>query len=318
LPLGIEESDQGCQPTNPTCNLTQLLADNTINTIEPQLINPQNGNFRPIEGGTVFGTTTYTIPDFLWDDAPTQPAVPQGNLSNQIALDRDKNQRSSSTPPGAYTGETTPPTSFTLTLRKGGSGKGSVVSTPEGIDCDGNCQLASFSYNPDANVILFATADMGSIFTGWSGDCTGTESCTVTMNRNRTATATFQILVLDGPDLTGEWGYLPQTCKNTRSGQKCTLKGTLTIRNSGNRDSIPTDVNFYLSDDGVTYQEGDWLKRISLGKIKRGRSKSLKFSYSFPVPQSAKGRYIIAVLDRDDLVEEIDKTNNIVVFGPIA
>ena len=31
MPLGIEGSDQGCQPTNPTCNAAQLRADNAIN-----------------------------------------------------------------------------------------------------------------------------------------------------------------------------------------------------------------------------------------------------------------------------------------------
>ena len=122
-----------------------------------------------------------------------------------------------------------------------------------------------------------------------------------------------------GPDLTGEW-TTPVTqppCKSTRSGQKCTIRGTVTIDNVGNRDSIPTDVNFYFSDDGVTYQEGDWFKRIALGKIKVGRAKALSLSYNLPLNQTAENRYVIAVIDKDNLVEELDKTNNIVVFGPI-
>jgi hypothetical protein len=122
-----------------------------------------------------------------------------------------------------------------------------------------------------------------------------------------------------GPDLTGEW-TTPVTqppCKSTRSGQKCTIRGTVTIDNVGNRDSVPTDVNFYFSDDGVTYQEGDWFKRIALGKIKVGRAKALSLSYNLPLNQTAENRYVIAVIDKDNLVEELDKTNNIVVFGPI-
>ena len=187
-PLGIEESDQGCQPTNLTCNSIQLRADNTINTLEPQLINPENGNFRPVEGGNVFGATTYTIPDFLWNDAPTQPAVPEGNLSNQIALDRDKNQRTPPGPPGAYTSGATPPTMFTLTVQKGGSGIGSVVSTPAGINCGSDCTEA---YNPGTVVTLTATPVSGSTFEGWSGACSGTGQCSVTMDANKTVTATF-------------------------------------------------------------------------------------------------------------------------------
>jgi hypothetical protein len=188
LPLGIEESDQGCQPTNLTCNSIQLRADNTINTLEPQLTNPENGNFRPIEGGNVFETTTYTIPNFLWDDAPTQPAIPQGNLSNQIALDRDKNQRTSSGPPGAYTSGATPPTMFTLTVQKGGSGIGSIVSTPAGINCGSDCTEA---YNSGTVVTLTATPVSGSTFEGWSGACSGAGQCSVTMDADKTVTATF-------------------------------------------------------------------------------------------------------------------------------
>ena len=188
LPLGIEESDQGCQPTNLTCNSIQLRADNTINTLEPQLTNPENGNFRPVESGNVFGAITYNIPDFTWDDAPSRPTVPQGNLSNQIALDRDKNQRTSSGPPGAYTSGATPPTMFTLTVQKGGSGIGSVVSTPAGINCGSDCTEA---YNPGTVVTLTATPVSGSTFEGWSGACSGTGQCSVTMDANKTVTATF-------------------------------------------------------------------------------------------------------------------------------
>ena len=92
----------------------------------------------------------------------------------------------------------------------------------------------------------------------------------------------------------------------------------MTVSNIGNRDSVSTSVNFYLSDDGESYQEEDLIKRLSLSKIKVGRSKALKLSYTLPVGQSALERYIIAVIDEDDLVKEIDETNNIIVFGPIS
>jgi hypothetical protein len=115
-----------------------------------------------------------------------------------------------------------------------------------------------------------------------------------------------------GPDLTGEWtSPVIQTCKNTRKGQKCTIKGTFTVNNIGNRDASSTYVGFYLSDDD-TYDEGDTqLKQSSTGKIKVGRSKSIKLSNSFPVGQTATDKYIIAVIDGGNSVAEIDETNNI-------
>jgi len=100
--LGIEDPSQGCQPTNPTCNETQLRADNAINTIQPQLVNPAGGDFHPVTGGNVFGAATYAIPDFSWSDAPTTPSVPAGNLSNAVGVDFANTLRTATNPPGAY------------------------------------------------------------------------------------------------------------------------------------------------------------------------------------------------------------------------
>lgn len=99
MPLGIEDSSQGCQPSNPACNAEQLRADNAINTVEPQLLDPQTGDFRPAPGGDVFGVTTFAIPDFTWE-----MNAPAGNLSNSVAADRGGNSRPQPGPPGAYVG----------------------------------------------------------------------------------------------------------------------------------------------------------------------------------------------------------------------
>jgi uncharacterized delta-60 repeat protein len=76
----------------------------------------------------------------------------------------------------------------TLTVAKTGSGSGSVTSSPSGIDCGSTCS-APFAAIP---VTLTATAAGGSSFTGWSGDCSGTGSCTLTMSADQAATASFE------------------------------------------------------------------------------------------------------------------------------
>jgi hypothetical protein len=64
-----------------------------------------------------------------------------------------------------------------VTILKGGDGTGKVASAPTGIDCGATC---SFNFFNNTTVTLTATADGGSIFTGWSdGGCTGTGSCVV-------------------------------------------------------------------------------------------------------------------------------------------
>jgi hypothetical protein len=102
LPLGVGDTDQGCQASNPTCNPAQLVADNAVNLVEPRLLDPAHGNFRPYPSSSLLTVTTYAIPDFSWDDAPTTPGVPPGIFSNSVLNDRDGNMRAPAGPPGAY------------------------------------------------------------------------------------------------------------------------------------------------------------------------------------------------------------------------
>jgi len=75
-----------------------------------------------------------------------------------------------------------------------GTGSGTVTSNPTGINCGAAC---SASYNSGTVVTLTATASTagnGSSFAGWSGDCTGTAACSVTMSAARDVTPTFNVL----------------------------------------------------------------------------------------------------------------------------
>jgi hypothetical protein len=76
---------------------------------------------------------------------------------------------------------------FTLTVHKSGTGGGTVLSTPSGILCGAVCAR---SFATGASVTLLATANTGSSFGGFSGDCLGS-TCTVQMTRDRDVTVTF-------------------------------------------------------------------------------------------------------------------------------
>jgi YVTN family beta-propeller protein len=75
-----------------------------------------------------------------------------------------------------------------LVLAKTGSGTGTVASNPAGINCGTDCTGA---YAVGTVVALTATADPGSTFAGWSGDCAGYGDCALTLNDHKAVTATF-------------------------------------------------------------------------------------------------------------------------------
>jgi hypothetical protein len=78
---------------------------------------------------------------------------------------------------------------YNLTVTKSGTGTGTVISDPAGINCGNTC---TYQFVANTNVTLTATPDASSSFSGWSGDATGTNTTTtVTMSGNKNVTATF-------------------------------------------------------------------------------------------------------------------------------
>lgn len=77
---------------------------------------------------------------------------------------------------------------FTLTVTPAGNGSGTVTSAPAGISCGPTC---SGSFATGTPVTLTAAPASGSTFAGWSGACTGTGTCMVTLNAATAVTASF-------------------------------------------------------------------------------------------------------------------------------
>jgi len=77
---------------------------------------------------------------------------------------------------------------YTLIVTKLGTGNGTVTSSVAGITCGTDCME---NYVTGTSVTLTAAAATGSTFTGWSGVCTGTGACSVSMTAAKSVTATF-------------------------------------------------------------------------------------------------------------------------------
>lgn len=77
--------------------------------------------------------------------------------------------------------------SFRLRVKM--TGKGTVTSSPAGIDCGSDC---SESYTQGTKVTLTAKPDTGMGLAGWAGACTGKAlTCTLSMTAAKTVTVTF-------------------------------------------------------------------------------------------------------------------------------
>jgi hypothetical protein len=125
----------------------------------------------------------------------------------------------------------------TLTIAKDGTGAGTVTSSPAGVNCASFCTDTFVAGLP---VELIATPTLGS-FTGWSGACSGTGPCTVTMDAAKSVTATFTFTPPIGVEFVAgpnrlQWSPVPgavgyEVCYGTSSGvyTTCTDVGNVTF-----------------------------------------------------------------------------------------
>ncbi len=113
---------------------------------------------------------------------------------------------------------TTAPT-YTLSVGKVGTGTGTVTSSPAGISCGSTC---SAGYTSGTVVSLTAAAAAGSTFAGWTGACTGTSACSVTLDAAKSVSATFTLNTVQTYTLTvGKAGTGSGTVSSSPIGITC-------------------------------------------------------------------------------------------------
>jgi hypothetical protein len=109
--------------------------------------------------------------------------------------------------------------SSTLNVTLAGAGSGVVGSSPAGISCGSAC---SATFPSGTAVSLAASAARGSTFAGWSGACTGTGGCNMTLNSATNVTATFvQSTVTLSVSTTGGTGTITSSPAGISCGATC-------------------------------------------------------------------------------------------------
>jgi phospholipase C len=76
-----------------------------------------------------------------------------------------------------------------LSVNSAGTGTGRVISTPAGINCPQSCTA---TFPKGTAVVLTAAAEDGTTFEGWSGGCTGKDTCKVNLAESTTVTPIFE------------------------------------------------------------------------------------------------------------------------------
>jgi uncharacterized repeat protein (TIGR03803 family) len=151
-------------------------------------------------GGTVFRLSRDTGGAFTafsvmhaFPSSPNDGASPQAGV-----LQASDGNLYGTTPVGGTYGSGTvyslaPQLAVTVTLA--GNGSGSVAADHPGFTCTGatSGSTCSGTYLNGAVVALTATPAVGSVFGGWTGACTGTGTCAVTVDPVSAVTATFTL-----------------------------------------------------------------------------------------------------------------------------
>lgn len=144
----------------------------------------KTGNWRTIMSYPISGCTCNRINNF------SNPDVMQNGIATGVADQRDnaRKMRERSQPTADFRKAVTP-TGINLVINK--TGMGTVTSDVGGIAC-GNVCSGNFALGTSTRVVLTAKPDSGWIFKGWSGDCTGTGTCALTVDSDRQAAALFE------------------------------------------------------------------------------------------------------------------------------
>ena len=152
---------------------------------------------------------------------------------------------------------------YTLSVNKSGTGTGMVTSSPAGISCGSDC---TESYNSGTSVIFTASPDESSTFTGWSGACSGTRTCSVTMNAAKSVIATFALKTYTITASAGTGGSISPS-------------GSVSVNHGSSQSfTITPDVNYTIGDVVVDGSNAGAVTSYSLTNVNGNHTISASFT----------------------------------------
>ena len=160
-------------PSAPSYTLTVTATNGTV-TSTPANINCGSACSAKFPAATKVTLTPTPASGYIFDSWSGDCS---GNSSCSVTMNADKK----------VTAVFKPTTATTYTLNVTAT-NGTVTSTPAGINCGSTC---SADFADATEVTLTPTPASGYSFDSWSGDCSGSAACSVTMDADKAVTANF-------------------------------------------------------------------------------------------------------------------------------
>ena len=183
----------GADLTNPTTGVVMITdtdnysqSDNKVGE-DPLFADPSNGDFRLQSSSPAIDSGT--------DALPTGFSLPSSDLDGFARVINGTGSGSAVVDMGAYE------YGVLLEVSKSGDGSGTVTSTPDfprRVDCGNTCRE---KFHKNSSITLSASADSGSQFSQWQGDCSSCGSspdCSITLDSDKSCTAVFALAVGGG------------------------------------------------------------------------------------------------------------------------
>lgn len=170
-------------------------------------------------------------------------------------------------------------TNYQLDVVFAGAGTGIVSSTPASLNCTANCNA---NFASGTLVSLTAESNSGSTFEGWSGGiCSGTGTCSVTMDAAKSVTANFSVSGGGNTDVADP--AVVKTVDNNTPAPGATIIYTIVASNNGTASStgftvtdvLPATVNYVSNDAGATFDATTTTLTWDVGVLAPGASATL-------------------------------------------